>query len=219
MFQQQLIYICMKQVTTSRTPSAFAAASFSLLPGQSASIISIYGHSPDIDTLTSTILPRIQSPCFVEQSLQRARQEAQRIVRKVTTSTASEIFDAYVHMNFLDNTLRGGLPVDIANYNALHADVLSANSVRNNGDDGRTLGTTILPPGGLSDKLSSPKTFHTYSRIHGDLERDYNNIQLDYTPFAQGPGNFRDVSQNRRTDVLQVCCTFCNALKQNVYNV
>jgi len=49
---------------------------------------------------------------------------------------------------------------------------------------------------------SSPKIFHTFSRIHGDIERDYNNFQIDTTYFSQGPGNFRDVSQNRRLDVL-----------------
>jgi hypothetical protein len=44
------------------------------------------------------------------------------------------------------------------------------------------------------------KVFHVYSRIHGDLERDYNYFQIDTTYFSQGPGNFRDVSQNRRMD-------------------
>jgi len=44
--------------------------------------------------------------------------------------------------------------------------------------------------------------FHVYSRIHGDIERDYNNFNLDPSYFSQGPGNFRDVSQNRRLDVL-----------------
>lgn len=40
--------------------------------------------------------------------------------------------------------------------------------------------------------------------ISGDLERDYNNFQLEQSVFSQGPGNFRDVNQNRRCDVLQM---------------
>jgi hypothetical protein len=67
-----------------------------------------------------------------------------------------------VKQDFLDNTLRGGIPVVI-------------------GDN---------------------KIYHAFSRIHGDLERDYNNFQIDTTYYSQGPGNFRDVSQNRRLDVL-----------------
>ncbi len=40
------------------------------------------------------------------------------------------------------------------------------------------------------------------SRVHGDLERDYNDFILEPTYFSQGPGNFRDVAQNRRNDVV-----------------
>ena len=49
-------------------------------------------------------------------------------------------------------------------------------------------------------------TVHRTSRRcpAGDLERDYNNFQLEQSVFSQGPGNFRDVNQNRRCDVLQV---------------
>jgi len=59
--------------------------------------------------------------------------------------------------------------------------------------------------GGLPITLGSsskPKIYHVYSRIHGDIERDYNNFQIDTTYYSQGPGNFRDVNQNRRIDVL-----------------
>jgi hypothetical protein len=51
---------------------------------------------------------------------------------------------------------------------------------------------------------AKPIIYHTYSRIHGDLERDYNNYQIDATYFSQGPGNFRDVNQNRRNDVMHI---------------
>ncbi|MCM1055719.1 MAG: hypothetical protein NC394_09405 [Bacteroides sp.] len=44
--------------------------------------------------------------------------------------------------------------------------------------------------------------FYLYSRKHGDPERDYNYFSLGGEYFAQGNGNFRDVSQNRRCDVL-----------------
>ncbi|MFH1782883.1 MAG: cellobiose phosphorylase [Candidatus Omnitrophota bacterium] len=44
--------------------------------------------------------------------------------------------------------------------------------------------------------------FYVYSRKHGDIERDYNNFYLDPTYFSQGNGNFRDMNQNRRNDVL-----------------
>ncbi|MBI1976310.1 MAG: hypothetical protein HYS56_02240, partial [Candidatus Omnitrophica bacterium] len=45
------------------------------------------------------------------------------------------------------------------------------------------------------------KIFYLYSRKHGDLERDYNQFVVPATYFSQGNANYRDVNQNRRSDV------------------
>lgn len=45
-------------------------------------------------------------------------------------------------------------------------------------------------------------TIHLFSRKHGDLERDYNDYRLSPSKYSQGNGNFRDVNQNRRKDLL-----------------
>jgi len=42
---------------------------------------------------------------------------------------------------------------------------------------------------------------HLYSRRHGDLERDYNHFILPPHPLSSGVGNYRDICQNRRSDV------------------
>lgn len=47
-----------------------------------------------------------------------------------------------------------------------------------------------------------PYIYYVFSRKHGDLERDYNFFSLAPEFFSQGNGNFRDVNQNRRNDVL-----------------
>lgn len=44
--------------------------------------------------------------------------------------------------------------------------------------------------------------YHVFSRKHGDLERDYNFFVTAPEYYSQGNGNFRDVCQNRRNDVL-----------------
>ncbi|MFH5835037.1 cellobiose phosphorylase [Proteiniclasticum sp. C24MP] len=46
------------------------------------------------------------------------------------------------------------------------------------------------------------KVYHVFSRKHGDPERDYNFFSLAPEFYSQGNGNFRDVNQNRRSDVL-----------------
>jgi hypothetical protein len=44
--------------------------------------------------------------------------------------------------------------------------------------------------------------YHIYARRHGDLERDYNFFSLSPLYYSTGPGNFRDVCQNRRLDAF-----------------
>lgn len=50
------------------------------------------------------------------------------------------------------------------------------------------------------DGLCGPKVFHTSTRKHGDMERDYNFFELAPSCWSQGNGNFRDVNQNRRAE-------------------
>lgn len=59
--------------------------------------------------------------------------------------------------------------------------------------------------GGYPMTISAGKkdfVYYLYSRKHGDLERDYNFFQIAPEFYSQGNGNFRDVCQNRRNDVL-----------------
>jgi len=46
------------------------------------------------------------------------------------------------------------------------------------------------------------KNYYIYSRIHGDMEREYNNFVVEPQYFSQGTGNYRDVNQNRRSDLF-----------------
>jgi hypothetical protein len=58
--------------------------------------------------------------------------------------------------------------------------------------------------GGCPEQIehaSGKTSLYLYSRKHGDLERDYNMFLLEPTFFSQGNGNYRDVNQNRRSDI------------------
>jgi len=91
----------------------------------------------------------------------------------VETKTANPLFNGAVKQQFLDNSLRGGMPTILGNV------------------DGDT----------NYDEDPTVKVFHAFSRIHGDLERDYNQFKIEPAYFSQGPGNYRDIAQNRRDDV------------------
>lgn len=46
------------------------------------------------------------------------------------------------------------------------------------------------------------KPYYVFSRKHGDPERDYNAFYIEPKPYSCGNGNFRDVAQNRRNDMI-----------------
>lgn len=67
---------------------------------------------------------------------------------------------------------------------------------------GQTFLDNVLRGGYPISSGDHSSAFYVYSRKHGDLERDYNNFYIAPTYFSQGNGNFRDMNQNRRNDVL-----------------
>lgn len=52
--------------------------------------------------------------------------------------------------------------------------------------------------------LNGDHVYHTFSRIHGDMEREYNNFYVEPKYYSHGNGSYRDVNQNRRNDVYFV---------------
>ncbi|WP_313072515.1 hypothetical protein [Lacrimispora sp.] len=56
--------------------------------------------------------------------------------------------------------------------------------------------------GGFPIQLGADSVFYIYSRKHGDIERDYNDFSMLPEYYSQGNGNYRDLCQNRRSDVL-----------------
>lgn len=56
--------------------------------------------------------------------------------------------------------------------------------------------------GGYARALKGGGVMYLYSRKHGDPERDYNAFRMLPEYMSQGNGNYRDVNQNRRCDVL-----------------
>lgn len=175
--------VTLSQGTTSRTPCSFAGLSITLPPGATVTITSVYGYAENVETFVGKYAPMLLRPDYSVTKRTRARTFVEEIIQRVATNTVSTTLNSYISQNYLDNLLRGGFPM-----------LLGGNTATG------TAGTA--PQSSSSSSSSSAKVFHVYSRIHGDIERDYNYFQIDTTYFSQGPGNFRDVCQNRRLDVF-----------------
>jgi hypothetical protein len=155
------------------TSSAFTALDKIILaPGENITIATFFGKAMNIMDVPK-IAKIVTKPGYVETKFERARSLIDELTTGVETNTANPLFNGAVKQMFLDNSLRGGMPTIIG---AVEGD-------RNYDEDPKV------------------KVYHAFSRIHGDLERDYNAFLIDPTYYSQGPGNYRDVAQNRRNDV------------------
>uniref|UniRef100_A0A7S4M4S5 Uncharacterized protein n=1 Tax=Odontella aurita TaxID=265563 RepID=A0A7S4M4S5_9STRA len=164
------------QYGDAKTSSAFAAIEDVVLaPGESITIASFYGKAEVVEDLPK-IAETVSASGYVSTKFDRARSMMDELTAGVETNSTNKLFNGAIKQMFLDNSLRGGMPVILG-------DVDESAKMSNFDEDPRI------------------KVFHTFSRIHGDLERDYNAFMIDTTFFSQGPGNYRDVAQNRREDV------------------
>ena len=155
------------------TSSAFAALDSIILgPGENVTIATFFGKASNINDVPK-IAKILTKPNYVEKKFQRARSLIDELTTGVETNTANPLFNGAVKQMFLDNLLRGGMPTILG---AVEGDL-------------------------NYDEDPKIKVYHAFSRIHGDLERDYNAFLIDPTYYSQGPGNYRDVAQNRRNDV------------------
>jgi len=164
------------QYGDAKTSSAFSALrDVKLAPGESITISTFYGKAPEVEEVPK-IAAIVTAPGFVESKFDRARSLMNDLTAGVETNSTNVLFNGAIKQMYLDNSLRGGMPIILG-------DVDENAELSNFDEDPRV------------------KVFHTFSRIHGDLERDYNAFMIDDTYFSQGPGNYRDVAQNRREDV------------------
>ena len=152
------------QVTQNKFPCCFLAKKKVLQPGEEMVIASVYGQAENKEEYHKFV-SEIKNSDWFDENKKNANDIISNLTDAVFTRTKNPVFDEYCKQNYLDNLLRGGVPMFFK----------------------------------YEDK-STP--FYMYSRKHGDPEREYNAFSLGREYYAQGNGNFRDVNQNRRSDIM-----------------
>ena len=145
------------QYGDAKTSSAFAAVrKIVVKPGTNITVASVYGKADHIEQVPQ-IADLVTQPGWVEAKFERARSLIDELTVGVETTTTNPLFDAAVKQMYLDNSLRGGMPTILGNV-----------------DSDATY-----------DEDPTVKVFHAFSRIHGDLERDYNAFMIDPSYYSQ----------------------------------
>jgi hypothetical protein len=106
--------ISKNQMNQNKLPSAMAYAAFKLGKGKDIKIHSISGHMSSKDKLNSFLPELVKEQFFVSK-----REENKNIINgiqdNIFTASADKKYDAYCGQTFLDNVVRGGIPITCSN--------------------------------------------------------------------------------------------------------
>ncbi|MBF0386530.1 MAG: hypothetical protein HQL20_01580 [Candidatus Omnitrophica bacterium] len=100
------------QQTDNRTPSAMTAVSFGLGSGASREVVSVIGFARSVEELNVNVR-KLTAKGFVAAKAERNRVIIEEIKSRLFTHSAYPAFDAYSGQTFLDNVMRGGLPISL----------------------------------------------------------------------------------------------------------
>ncbi len=100
------------QQTSNRTPCAMSFSAFKLVPRQKKEIVSLIGSAHNEQQLNK-IVRKATTQGFVEKKFCQNKDIIEGIKNYAFTNSSSPVFDQYCGNTFLDNALRGGLPVSL----------------------------------------------------------------------------------------------------------
>ncbi len=100
------------QETTNRTPSAMSVSHFTIARAKKHVITALVGFAHDLTELNKMVR-KSTSRGFIEEKARLNHQIIDEIKGYCTTHSASEEFNQYCGQTFLDNILRGGLPISL----------------------------------------------------------------------------------------------------------
>ncbi len=95
-----------------QTCCGFLYDTFSVDPEDVRDIVSVYGAADRLNDL-STIISRVRTEDFFEENMEAAGHEVHAVMDRFCVHSASPRLNNYVRQTYLDNVLRGGLPVTL----------------------------------------------------------------------------------------------------------
>ncbi len=100
------------QICENKTPCAFAHASLSIPAGKTRTLRFLAGHAARLDKLNRYV-GRARRAGYFEEKSRENRACVEPIKASIFTATSSSAYDLYCGQTYLDNALRGGVPVNL----------------------------------------------------------------------------------------------------------
>ncbi len=99
-----------KPITANKVPCGFSGFSKEIKSGARVSLHTMIGHVNDI-SLVNNRIEELTQHAYMNRKYEEAQRLVDEITKDVHTKTAVPLFDAYCKQSYLDNILRGGLPL------------------------------------------------------------------------------------------------------------
>ena len=131
-----------RQKTANRMPSAMVFHHFVLGPQAKREITSLIGHAPGI-SWTHRIARQVLQKGFIEKKSEHNRAVISEIKNFALTNSSSQPLNQYSTQTFLDNVLRGGLPIS---FRTKEGEVIFNVFSRKHGDLERDYNFFVLKP-------------------------------------------------------------------------
>lgn len=201
-----------RQYTSNRTPSALCHAEFSLKAGGRQEVISFLGYVRDVQRLNDIVRQATGEEGFIARKALRNKEIIEEIKNYSLTRSASREFDLYAGQTFLDNILRGGLPVSLKTRDGCTAfNVYS----RKHGDPERDYNHFVISPtfysqgnGNYRDVNQNRRNDVWFNTDVGDghIISFFNLIQADgYNPLIVKGATFHAEQPQQLDDLLARC--------------
>ncbi|MFH1369388.1 MAG: cellobiose phosphorylase [Elusimicrobiota bacterium] len=101
-----------EQIGDNRYPCAMSFFKTRLKPAGKTAFYSLFGHIGSQEKL-SQLFKEAGNPEYFENKARRNRQVVEDITNQIRTKSAVKEFDLYCRQTYLDNVLRGGMPVSL----------------------------------------------------------------------------------------------------------
>jgi hypothetical protein len=195
------------QILENRLPCAMGYIPTALSPGDCCKYYSIIGSASSVDRLNHMV-PRIASASYVERKQKENASLIDRLTQNNFTHSSSRAFDLYSRQNFLDNTLRGGLPISLSDgkrATTLHLYSRKHGDLERDYNDYRLSATTYSQGNGNYRDVNQNRRndlFINPDVRESNVEHFYNLIQLDgFNPLVVKTTTF---SVRKRADLHRV---------------
>jgi len=209
-FKSASFKIPLKQHTHNKTPSAMSFASFTLKPKFSQEMVSLFGYAIEQEKVKEIVRQATQKS-FIADKARRNQEIIEGIKDHALTVSSSEPFNLYASQTFLDNILRGGLPISVKTKTG---DVSFNVFSRKHGDLERDYNYFVTSPtfysqgnGNYRDVNQNRRNDVWFNKNVQDTHviNFFNLIQADgYNPLIVKGTSFSVVDQQRLDSILKI---------------